>query len=489
MFFYTPEEVRRIEKNETENGLSSLEMIENAAAALYDRFKECFGANRKPMRVLVLCGKGNNGADGYAFAMLLKKDGIFTEILSVNTGTQSSENRFFSQNAAVLETKPDFSKYDCIADGVYGSGFTGELPEEIGNLFDDIRRSAVPVFAIDLPSGVHGADGTVSPHALRADFTVNLTARKVGSYVFPGAGLCGKVFLGAELPAPPSSFKDGFLPLSRPSGRTNKGTFGTVGVVGGGKNMAGAAFLAGKAAYLSGAGLVKLFTPECNRSILQTLLPEATLYTYDDQIKPEELLFQASRCTALVLGPGLGQGKQQKELVKTLLDNLSCPLVLDADGLNLSACRGFIEHYQGPLVLTPHPGEALRLSCGERKTIKEITDDPLHTLEILQKKYRCTVLLKDAHTLISDGRSLAVNLTGNSGMSKGGNGDVLSGIIGALLAQGLSPFKAACAGAYYHGLAGDLAAKKHGQRSLLATHVLEELPSSFLLAFEKPYTG
>ena len=183
---------------------------------------------------------------------------------------------------------------------------------------------------------------------------------------------------------------------------------------------------------------------------MQTLLPEATLYTYDDQTKPEELLFQASRCTVLVLGPGLGQGKQQKELVKTLLENLSCPLVLDADSLNLSACRGFIEHYQGPLVLTPHPGEALRLSCGERKSIKEITDDPLHTLEILQKKYRCTVLLKDAHTLISDGRSLAVNLTGNSGMSKGGNGDVLSGIIGALLAEGLSPFKAACAGAYYH---------------------------------------
>ena len=221
MFFYTPEEVRRIEKNETENGLSSLEMIENAAAALYDRFKECFEANRKPMRVLVLCGKGNNGADGYAFAKLLKKDGIFTEILSVNTGTQSRENRFFSQNAAVLETKPDFSKYDCIADGVYGSGFTGELPEEIGNLFDDIRRSAVPVFAIDLPSGVHGADGTVSSHALPADFTVNLTARKVGSYVFPGAGLCGKVFLGAELPAPPSSFKDGFF-AACPSFRTHQ---------------------------------------------------------------------------------------------------------------------------------------------------------------------------------------------------------------------------------------------------------------------------
>ena len=253
--------------------------------------------------------------------------------------------------------------------------------------------------------------------------------------------------------------------------------------------MAGAAFLAGKAAYLSGTGLVKLFTPECNRGILQTLLPEATLYTYESQTKPEELLRQASTCTALVLGPGLGQGKTEKEFVQLLLENLSCPRVLDADGLNLSAGQGFIENYHGPLVLTPHPGEALRLFCGEKKTISQITDNPLYALECLQKKYHCTVLLKDAHTLISDGHSFAVNLTGNSGMSKGGNGDILSGIIGALLAQGLTPYEAACAGAYHHGLAGDLAAKKHGQRSLLATHVLEELPSSFLRASEKPYTG
>jgi NAD(P)H-hydrate epimerase len=174
----------------------------------------------------------------------------------------------------------------------------------------------------------------------------------------------------------------------------------------------------------------------------------------------------------MILGPGLGKSEEARNLVSLLLKNLSIPAIVDADGLNLSANTDLLQNYRGPLAITPHPGEAARLL---RKELKEITENPLESCKLLSEKYGCTVLLKDAHTLILTEERLNINLSGNNGMATAGSGDVLSGIVGALLAQRLDVHDAACFGAFIHGLAGDHAAKKHGKRSVTASRVLENI--------------
>ena len=262
--------------------------------------------------------------------------------------------------------------------------------------------------------------------------------------------------------------------------RSNKGDYGCVGVLAGSKNMAGACYLAAKAAYSCGAGLVKMISPECNRTILQTLLPEAVLYTYDESTPVKDILAALRSCTTAVVGPGLGKSEQARQIVQAVLSHASLPLVLDADGLNLCVHTDFIQNYGATLVITPHMGEAARLLD---MTVKEALATPEITLQALRDKYKCTVLLKDQPTLICKDETLYINRTGNNGMATGGSGDVLAGVVATLLRGGDGALCAAAA-AYLHGRAGDLAAKKHGKHAMLASHVAAELENVL-----KDFTG
>lgn len=253
---------------------------------------------------------------------------------------------------------------------------------------------------------------------------------------------------------------------------SHKGTFGTVAVIAGSKNMAGAAFLAAKAAYTCGAGLVKIFTPGENRVILQTLLPEAVLFTYDHETPLSKIVKEVSACTSAVIGPGLGQSERSGKIVCALLSECTLPAVLDADGLNLAAGSDLIANYRGKLVLTPHPGEAARLL---HTTAEEAVADPLSALARLTALGASAAILKGAHTLIGDGTRIRVNRRPNSGMAVGGCGDVLAGILGELLCEFDDPLDAAEQAVVLHSLAGELAAKKHGKRPMTASHVLEGL--------------
>jgi NAD(P)H-hydrate epimerase len=260
--------------------------------------------------------------------------------------------------------------------------------------------------------------------------------------------------------------------------RSNKGTFGQVLVVGGSVGMSGAAYFSAKAAYRSGCGLVRILSPEQNRMIYQTQLPEAVLTLYNNDAPDETTVKNAvCRATAIVLGVGLGTSETSKKLLKWTLEAANAPIVLDADGLNIiSADKSLFKLAPEHTVITPHPLEMSRLSGLD---ITEITDDIAGTAERFAMSHNVVCVMKDANTAVSDGHRTMLNVSGNSGMATGGSGDVLSGVIASLLAQGMHAFEAASLGVYIHGLAGDNAALRLSEHSVIASDIIDSLPSVF----------
>lgn len=260
------------------------------------------------------------------------------------------------------------------------------------------------------------------------------------------------------------------------SQESNKGTFGRVTVAGGSKGMSGAAYLAAKAAYRTGCGLVSIVCPEANRVIYQTQLPEAVLKVYPDEDAGEDWLKDAlAGSSAIVLGPGLGQSENALNLVRWTLEAASMPVVLDADGLNLLAAHPELwSKVPFGTVITPHPAEMARLL---RCPVETVTADIPGTALSFAEEHGVVCVLKSHRTAVSDGNRLMVNNSGNSGMATGGSGDVLAGIIASLIAQGMAPYGAACAGVYLHGLAGDDAAARLGEHALMASDIIDSLPA------------
>ena len=267
--------------------------------------------------------------------------------------------------------------------------------------------------------------------------------------------------------------------------RSNKGTYGKVLCIAGSRNMAGAAYLCAYAACRTGAGLVRVLTPEENRVIIQTLLPEAVLTTFDSENPDLEILREAlAWADVAAIGPGLGKESWAAEFVELVLREYERPLVIDADGINhLSRRQEMLKEYKGSVILTPHVGEFARLS---RKSIPDILEHIPEYAVSYAEKNQCICVLKDAPSAVGapDGRCW-INTTGNNGMSTGGSGDVLTGIIAGLLAQKTEPLQAALLGVWIHGKSGDLAVKKEGVYGLLARHLIEYLPGAMCLQGEK----
>jgi NAD(P)H-hydrate epimerase len=259
---------------------------------------------------------------------------------------------------------------------------------------------------------------------------------------------------------------------------SNKGTYGKVLIIAGSTNMAGAAYFSAKAAYRTGCGLVRIFTPEENRAALQTLLPEAVLMTYNDKFEEKQLAGALSWADAVVMGPGIGTGAQMKNMLKLVLKSVQVPLLLDADALNILS--GEPELLLAPhldIVVTPHPGEMARLT-GD--TVSLIQTRPVETARDFSMRYDVVCVLKDANTITAVPYGMTyVNTSGNHGMATAGSGDVLSGVIGTLLAQGMDAGAAASLGAYLHGRAGDYAAKLVGARAMIADDIIDGLSKLF----------
>ncbi len=466
-------EIDRIAQEQTE--VSGFQLMTKAAQASFQIIKQYYPDVKK---IAVFCGAGNNAGDGYLIAKLALQAGYKVQLLSVVaeeklTGDAALAKQAYSNaGGVILYDLHLLNNADLIIDALLGTGLDRPVMGEFAAAIQHINTSGVPVLAIDIPSGLNADTGNIMDCAVHAELTVTFIVLKKGLFTGLAADYCGTVlFSGLDVPNEIIEYelsKDSLLQattLAKRSRCAHKGMFGHVLVVGGDYGYAGAVKLAAEAALNSGSGLVSVATRKAHASQMYLTCPELMGHTLEQLADIEVLL---KKVTVLVLGPGLAQRSWAKSVWPSLI-SLSLPRVIDADALNLLADS---PAYSEQWILTPHPGEAARLlQC----STADILQDRFKAVRALQTKYGGVCVLKGAGTLICDGKQVYVNTTGNPGMASGGMGDVLSGIIGALLAQHYSLLDAAKIGVYLHGLAADKAAVYFGERGLRATDVLQFL--------------
>lgn len=478
-------------------GTPGIVLMERAAeAAARECLRAVEGSPLRGERVVVLCGTGNNGGDGFAIARLLRRSPRVGTVAVLLLGARSrvagdaaeTLRRLERDGGEVAEvTAPEglepLRGATLVVDALYGAGLSRPLDAE--GLASQAARIASGrrafVVSVDLPSGLDAGSGVLAGPHVRADLTVTFGAPKIAHLLLPAAAACGRVVVAdiGLLPADPTVGGPEAVtaldvaPLFPPRlVAAHKGTYGTLAVVGGAVGMAGAAALASRAAFRAGAGKVVVVAEEASRPAVHALVAEATTA----EALPE------SGPTAVAVGPGLGTGpwgalRLDEALARAL------PAVLDADALNLLRGRlGLLAGRPGPTVLTPHPGEAARILG---LSSAAVATDPESAARRLAAESGATVVLKGFRSVVATpaGRVARV-LSGNPGLATGGSGDVLTGIVGALLARGLSAWEAATAGAYLHGLAGDLVRERLGEESLRASDLPEELGCAFAVVAE-----
>ncbi len=478
---YSVAAVREMDRTTIEDhGVPGYTLMTRAGEAAVREAVECFPNAR---RWQVVCGAGNNGGDGYVVARLASQQGIVVSVLALVdpeklTGDAATAwGDFAADGGAVLPWSGELdAEADLLVDGILGSGLERDVGGEFAAAVNAFDEHAAPVLALDIPTGINGDTGAVMGNAVRADLTVTFVGLKQGLFLGDAPGYCGRVrFAGLDIPesyregidAAYRRVDDGLLATSlAPRARAaHKGDFGHVLVVGGGEGMPGAVRLAGEAALRAGAGRVSIATHPSHAAIIVASRPELMSHAISVPSDLEPLLDKAD---VIAFGPGLGQSEWAKALYE-LLANDGRPAVWDADALNLLALApGRAPHR----VITPHPGEAATLLGAGTA---DIQGDRPTALNGLVEKYGGTAVLKGAGTLVSSATYASTLCTsGNPGMASPGMGDVLTGIIAALIAQGLDPENAAAVGVEAHARAGDRAAAA-GERGLVASDLLSEL--------------
>jgi len=470
---YTAAGVRELDRIAIETqGIPGYQLMCRAGQAL----RECIATNWPSCKhVNILCGAGNNGGDGYVLARLLREAGIDVSVqylgdpgqLGGDAATAFTDFRAGGGEATRFDGELNAASVQ--VDALLGTGLTRAVEGRWRQIIDRLNDQAAPVLAVDIPSGLMADTGVVCGTAVLAQRTLTFIGRKRGLYTAQGVDCAGTVeFSDLGVPAAVYDRQPAHATLLEqpPLGAlaapracsSHKGDFGHVLVVGGDTGMPGAPRLAAEAAARCGAGLVSVATRAANTPGLNAGRPELMVHAVEQVCELEPLLRRAS---VVVVGPGLGQSRWSRQLFERVLDS-TLPLVVDADALNLLAHDPLVRHNW---ILTPHPGEASRLLATDTADIQQ---DRFAALESLRKQYGGVAILKGAGTLIGDGHLPAVCAAGNPGMASGGMGDVLSGVLGALLAQGLESGAAARAGVCLHARAGDRAAADGGERGLLA---------------------
>jgi NAD(P)H-hydrate epimerase len=473
-----------------QQGIPSLDLMEHAGLGVARLVAE-----RAPDGpVAVVCGKGNNAGDGLVAARRLREEGWEVRVLCV-----SAPEDFQGDPRANLERLPGAApeRFEpgalegaaAVVDALLGTGFADAPREPVAGAVEAINRAAARVVAVDVPSGVDASTGRVEGAAVRADATATFHAAKVGLYVAPGKWHAGEVRVidigipaGAPMEAHSGLIRSAVLAeIPRRHPGSTKFSEGAVMVVGGSTGLTGAPCLAAEAATRAGAGYVTVLVPASLNLVFELRLleamsrpmPERGGALATDALEPA--LEAAQRADAVVLGPGVGRAEGTFELVRELAARLEAPLLLDADGLNAHAGRlGDLGRRSAPTVVTPHAGELARLMETESKAVE--AERLRHAREAAAAS-NAIVVLKGDDTLVAEpGGLVAVSASGSSALATAGTGDVLSGVIGAMLAKRLDPFTAACAGVHLHGSAGRRAADRRGPDGVIARDVIEALP-------------
>ncbi len=506
----TAGQMRNIDKRAIEGmGIPGLDLMEAAGHGVAEHIRDdLLGSEVEGVTVAVICGRGNNGGDGFVCGRYLAEWGanvgyfLLGETARLKGDALANYERLSDKKAVVeILTEndlPAFSEYDILVDAIFGTGFKHKIEGVAADVVRAINDVGKPVVAVDIASGLIADTGQVEGDVISAEMTVTFGCAKIGHYLYPGRGLTG-VLKTVDIGFPPRAIEDDNIDLFLISDKyvnatlperapdAHKGSCGKVFILAGSKGMTGAAALAGNAAVRSGAGLVYVGCPESLNDILEIKLTEALTRPLPEVGKKRTLARRAlgevmkyiADVDALAVGPGVSQHFETQDLIRRVINRRDKPTVLDADGINAFAKDNTIlKENSAPLVITPHVGE---LSCIVDAPIDEIIADRKTWAQKAAKMFNCVCLLKGAPTFVADpDGTVCLNPTGNAGMASGGTGDVLTGIIVALLGQGLSPTDAACCGAYLHGMAGDLAADELGQTSMAAGDMVDTLPEVFL---------
>lgn len=509
MYVVTPSQMKAIDSMAIEEFLiPGIVLMENAALKTVEVIQKRYPVDCCYGKVIVLVGGGNNGGDGMAVARHLLLKGIDVELFMFSPEDKIKGDakinldilKKLGARMKWIENVDDLTMLDqefkgayLIIDAIFGTGLSRNIEGIIYETIKKLNSYKIPVLAIDIPSGIHGESGHVMGIAVKATDTVTFGYPKQGHVLFPGREYVGQLHIvPISLPCD-SAERAGVLGFTlednemamllreRPA-QGHKGTFGKVAVIAGSIGMTGAACLASMAALRAGAGLVTLGVPASLNSIFENKLTEVMTVPLEDEGTGylnskgidgiRELLVDKD---VLAIGPGWGKNCDGLEILRNILEENSIPIIIDADALNhISQDMELLLHHQGPVVITPHPGEMARLT---KKTVREVVEFPVDIVRKVASQYGIIVLLKGAASVVAhpDGR-IYFNRSGNSGMGTGGSGDILTGLIASLIAQGYSPYDAAVYGCYIHGRAGDYAMDRWGNAGMVAGDILESLP-------------
>lgn len=508
MFYPTPNQMRTIEANSEKNGLPCRELMEAAGDALAMQICQIGLDISLSSGTVFICGSGNNGGDGFVAARLIAEIG-FPVTIALVCGDPSTELAMTEycelsglKNVEVLSIEDNAEKLKAImseaaviVDAVFGTGFHGYLPKQVKECFAIAEESFAVKIAADVPSGGDCLNGTVAEGALKADITLAFGFKKIGMLIEPLSGYCGEV-IRADIGFTEKCL-DGidYLPeffgrktaeelIPRRKKDSYKGDFGKLLNVSGCALMSGAALLSTRAALRSGTGLVTLASSEKVVDRIGAAIPEATYLLLEadksgaiSEKAAEKILAACENKTALLIGCGLSVTGGTKALVKKLIEEAACPIILDADGINCIADNiDIIRNAKEELIVTPHAGELARLSG---LTVSEAVSDRLTASVNFSRKYGVTVAAKGVPNFVAGSGRAYIIPAGNPGLSRGGSGDVLAGIIASFRAQGLSAVDSAALGVFVHGAAADIAAEELSETGMLPSDVTERLPFVF----------
>ena len=511
MIVLSPEEMRQRDKSAIEQGFPEILLMEEAgrstAQMIYNKYRE-----KKELtghHVLILCGKGNNGGDGLVIARFLDMWGFHVKI--VLTAQENEMSQVSAKNLKLCQLRDIeiinyqandknelynlFANSDIIVDALLGIGITGKVrgkAQELISLTNQYGAQSM-ICAVDIPSGISAESGQILGQAIQADFTMTMAYMKTGLTLYPGRSYAGETNI-VDIGIPPvieDSFEDNkyileeieakaLLPQRTETG--HKGSFGKVAVIGGAEGMSGAPALTAQAALKTGAGLVRALVPQTIQDVVAAYNP--AVMTEGLAVKENKLSLAAwskikqaaDNYDVFAVGPGMDQSEDIKQLVEKILTTINKPVVLDADAINVLD-KDVLKQRQAVTILTPHPGEMARLIDKEIEYIKQ---NRIKITKEFAREYDVCLILKGAATTVglADG-DLFINPTGDHGLATAGSGDVLTGVLAGLLAQGLKDAQAAVLAPYIHGKAGQLGQKEKTAFSLTADEIIEFLPAAF----------
>lgn len=495
----TTEQMGFAEKNSENYGVSLSELMDNAALSLCKEITE-IAYKRNLKNVLILVGSGNNGGDGLVCANTLLSNSLNVRIILAQGNPKSELAKAamsrLDKNAEIIplsEAEVQTKWADIIVDAVFGTGFHGNLPDEIKTLFKAVSKSKAIKFACDLPSGVNAKNGLVSEGTIKCDITVCFHALKLGLLLSPAKAFCGEIHIcKIGIPEQAEAFDFKIKPLtksliksllpSRPD-NAHKGTFGKLLCVSGCSEYRGAAAISTSSALRTGVGLVNLCSVEDVITTLSSSIFEAT-YTklnsdengYISCDNTEKIIELSKGASTMLIGCGLGKNAHTISLVKEIIEHTEIPIIIDADGINcLCENINVLKNTKAKIILTPHPAEFARLLG---VSVSEFLENRYDLAKQFSEEYKVTVLSKSTQSiaLSPDSKDIYLSCIGNSALSKGGSGDLLAGMIASFVAQGSSPISACAIGQFILGRSAELLSERMSKRAVIARDILDILP-------------